>query len=238
MKAHYQLLIDTCNPETPKEFFSTNLNDSTAKVEAKKTVTLGDYLNQLIKTMQNGDDNRKPSKNYQGYINLLHKLEKEGVIINVPLSEIDNRCFISFGKFILNLPPDKGRSNYANIMKLFKCVHNKAFNHELNNNVLRFDYMKDAPVKDTKKRISLSEKQYQKFVNMDLSAIAQSGHDRMYYKELYRDFCVFLYEMKMRPADLVRLHSNDICVINGKTNLTLKANVGLNLNAQEKQRKS
>lgn len=31
-----------------------------------------------------------------------------------------------------------------------------------------------------------------------------------YYKEMYRDFCVLLYEMKSRPIDILRLHWDNI----------------------------
>ena len=49
-----------------------------------------------------------------------------------------------------------------------------------------------------------------KFCYLDLTIIPHSGVNRMFYKELYRDFCIFLYEMKMRPCDVIRLHTNNI----------------------------
>lgn len=212
MKAHYQSLYDTLSRSMDvangKMLFA--LEDKAAKFVAEKQMTLGDFLRQLI---QNGktECNKKPSKNYQKYITLLHKLEKEETIINKPLKDICNADFIRFGQFILGkLTPKEGKNNYANLMKLFKGVHTQAYNRELNDHALRYPYMKDAPTTKSHERIALTLKQYGKFCTMDLAVIPQSGVNRSFFKELYRDFCIFLYEMKMRPCDVLRLHSNDI----------------------------
>lgn len=37
------------------------------------------------------------------------------------------KCFIQFSNFVLSLSDDDGKSNYLNIMKLFKQTHKKAF---------------------------------------------------------------------------------------------------------------
>ncbi len=203
MKERHQQLIDTFNPTTPKELFS--LSDKANKVVAKKVITLGDFLKRLIHDMKTCANHQLPSKNYQTYINLLHKLEREGAIINKPLSEISNGDFIAFGKFILSLSVEEGRNNYPNIMKLFKQVHTRAAQNELNTNVLVYPYMKYAPMFESKERIALTRLQYDKFCAYDLSLIPQSGCRPMYYKELYRDFCIFLYSAFMRPCDVVNL---------------------------------
>ena len=49
-----------------------------------------------------------------------------------------------------------------------------------------------------------------KFEGLDLSVIKTGGPNRMYYKELYRDFCIFMYETKIRPCDVVKLKITDI----------------------------
>ena len=212
MKEHYQKLYETLSESLEiangKMLFS--LESKAPRIIAEKQMTFGDYVRQLI---QNGktEKNKKPSKNYQKYINLLHKLEKEGTIIDKPLKDICNADFIAFGHFILDrLTTEEGKNNYANLMKLFKAVHTQAYNRELNDNLLRYPYMKDAPIKKSKERVALTLKQYHKFCTLDLAVIPQSGVNPMFYKELYRDFCIFLYEVKMRPCDVIRLHSNDI----------------------------
>ena len=212
MKAHYQKLYETLSESLEiangKVLFS--LESEAPRIIAEKQMTFGDYVRQLI---QNGktEKNKKHSKNYQKYINLLHKLEKEGTIIDKPLKDICNADFIAFGHFILDrLTTEEGKNNYANLMKLFKAVHTQAYNRELNDNLLRYPYMKDAPIKKSKERVALTLKQYHKFCTLDLAVIPQSGVNPMLYKELYRDFCIFLYEVKMRPCDVIRLHSNNI----------------------------
>lgn len=169
--------------------------------------------------MRNGTNNKRPSKNYQVYINLLHKLEKEGNIINSPLADVCNKDFIAFSNFLLSLSDDEGRTNYYNLMKLFKQVHTKAYDEELNNNTLRFKYAQHAPVKsdeDEEKRPSLTLEQYAQFVNLDLSKVNQSGVNVEFYKSLYHNFCVFLYEMKMRPVDVLKVHSSNIVTVKGR----------------------
>lgn len=214
-KEAYQSIIEKHNPTNGKEMFE--IFHSGSKVVAKEELTIGEYLISIIKEMRNTRTNA-PSKNYQKYIGLLHKMEKEGNIIHVPLSEINNKHFIQFGAWVLSLTEKEGLYNYANIMKLFKQLHKKAYNKELNDNILRYKYMDDQPKRMSfkKKRVPLTIQKYEKFVEMDLSIISKSGVNRMYYKELYRDFCIFLYEMKMRPVDVIKAHSDNI-EFDGKT---------------------
>lgn len=200
---------------TPQQF----IDALRTGIAPKDVVTFGDFLNSLIDEMRNGTNNKRPSKNFQCYINLLHKLERESYIINVALADVCNKHFIAFSDYLLSLSDDEGRTNYYNLMKLFKQVHTKAYDKELNNNVLRFKYTEYAPVRadeDEEKRPSLTLEQYAQFVNLDLSKVAQSGVNVEFYKSLYHSFCVFLYEMKLRPVDALKLHSNNIVTLNGK----------------------
>lgn len=185
--------------------------------DEKPVITFGSFLRDLIHTLRTGTHNKRPSRNYQVYITLLHKLEKEGRIIDVPLSEISNKHFVAFGDFILSLSDKDGRSNYLNLMKLFKQVHKKAFNKELNDNVLRFKYSDEAPMyDDTGKRPSLTKQQYSDFVSLDVNSVLQSGPRKRFYASLYHDFCVFMYEAKMRPVDVLKLKFSEVVEIEGK----------------------
>lgn len=188
-------------------------------VAPNDVVTLKDYIKSLIDKMRNGTNNKRPSRNYQVYVNLLHKLEKEGNILNVPLGQINNKHFIAFGEFILSLSDDEGRTNYLNIMKLFKQVHTRACKEELNYNALCYPYADYAPTKlyeDEEKRNSLSLEEYNRFVNLDLNTVNHSGCNVEFYKTLYHNFCVFLYEMKMRPVDALKANVKNIITRNGK----------------------
>lgn len=51
----------------------------------------------------------------------------------------------------------------------------------------------------------LTIKQYKKFVSMDLNAVPHGNKSQLKHMELYKDFCIFLYETKMRPCDLIKL---------------------------------
>lgn len=191
-------------------------------------ISLGDFLHTLIDEMKNGTNNKRPSKNYQCYINLLHKLEKEKTaqyngkvsdLINVPIAEINNKCFIQFSNFILSLSDDEGRTNYLNIMKLFKQVHTKAYDRELTDTVLRFKYTDCAPLLPDEygeKPPSLTPEQYAQFVAFDVRTLRKSGSLNYELMEMYKDFCVFLYETKMRPVDVTRAHTDNIVEIDGQ----------------------
>lgn len=127
---------------SPKEFVEALERGSAPK---KDVLTLGGFINLLIDEMRNGTNNKRPSRNYQVYRNLLHKLEREGELINLPIADIANVLFIQFSNFLLSLGDDEGKSNYLNLMKLFKQVHTKAYNRELNDNAFRFHYADYAP---------------------------------------------------------------------------------------------
>lgn len=208
---------------TTDDFYNTYIGASGTSGDASvpKTnavETLGDYLRSLIDGMRNGTNNRLPSRNYQVYINLLHKLEREKRIIKVPLKDISNKHFIDFGEWLLGLKDEDGRCNYRNLMKLFKQVHTMAYDEEKNDNQFRFRYSKHAPLKEAKeKRPPLSPKQYRQFCSLDLSTVLQRGPNTEFYVELYHDFCMFLYETKSRPADVLQVKARDFVNEGGKT---------------------
>lgn len=197
-------------------------------VTPSKVATLGDFLKTLIDEMRDGTNNKRPSKNYQCYLNLLHKLEKEketqykgkvSDLITVPIAEIDNKCFIQFSNFILSLSDDEGRTNYLNIMKLFKQVHTKAYERELTDTTLRFKYTENAPLlpdEYTEKSPSLTPEQYAQFVTLNVSTLSKSGALSYELMQLYKDYCVFLYETKMRPVDVTHAHTDNIVTIDSK----------------------
>jgi integrase len=211
MKTHYHQIIDISEPQDGKELFELAIK--AVKIEAKKEITLGEYLNKLIYNMRNATGQQAPSKNYQCYITLLHKLDSEGKIINVALSKIDDDYYEIFSQFIIN---QLNGVNYIPLMKRFKTTINKAKEDKLTKQFLSYPYLKHAPrkqsdiIKATKSVAALSEEEYNEFITMDLSKISFSGKNPEYYKELYRDFCIFLYEMRTRPCDVISLHYNNI----------------------------
>lgn len=197
-------------------------------VAPSAVLTLGEFLRSLIDEMRNGTNNKRPSRNYQCYVNLLHKLEKEETaqyqgkqldLISVPISEVDNKCFIQFSKFILSLSDEEGRRNYLNIMKLFKQVHTKACDRELTDTPFRFKYTDYAPFvadTDVEKLPALTPEQYAQFVALDVRTLPKSGSLTYERMQMYKDFCIFLYETMTRPVDVTRAHAKSIASINCK----------------------
>ena len=220
-------LLDNSAVTTPKEFVDALRNGAAPS----DVITFGDFLRSLIDDMRNGANNKRPSRNYQPYRNLLHKLEKEKTasykgkkldIIDVPLSNVDNKCFIQFSDFLLSLSDEDGRTNYMRLMKLFKTVHKKAFERELTSTALRYNFAEYAPlhyVEDAEKAPSFTPEQYAQFLALDVRKLNLSKHckrQRDYeLMQMYKDYCIFLYEMQMRPADVSRAQLNNIEEING-----------------------
>ena len=66
-------LLNNSAITSPSEFVDALKSGHTAS----EVITLGSFLRSLIDEMRNGTNNKRPSKNYQCYINLLHKLERE-----------------------------------------------------------------------------------------------------------------------------------------------------------------
>jgi hypothetical protein len=219
MKSYWKNLLDSGEFSSGKELFSS-ITDDTA---TNKEYTFGEYTQKVIRVLKESK-NQKPSKNYQLYISLFHALEKEGKIINLPVSDVNNDRFKQFGKWINNrIMPDCKGNNYVGLMKNFSATFNRARKEGLTNNTLSYQYMIDAPTnndvftgnaKDLLERggnvKSITKSQYNKFCKMDLSKIKDLEKVPVYYKELYRDFCILLYELKSRPADIVKLHSDNI----------------------------
>lgn len=211
MMQQYQVALKSDEFDSPAELKRFVETGEKSVIEKPKVMTLGDYLKSLIYDMKH-EKNRMPSKNYQNYITLLHKLESEGKIIKVAINAVDDSHFIAFGKYILLQLKGK---NYLGLMKMFHTTLVKARRSKLTDKVLDYPYRKDAPNdiekawKKAKNGIdTITEEQLATFKEMDLLSVVDKrdvGH-----AEMYRDFCVFLYEMKMRPCDVVKLHKNDI----------------------------
>lgn len=219
MRCKYQTVLDTCNPQTPAEL--KHMIETGSTVEAAKIITLENYLRLLIQGMKE-ESTQMPSKNYQCYLTLLHKLEEaskrkdkyKADFLSIPINEITDIHFERFGKYICTA---LNGVNYIGLMKRFRSTLTKAKEARLTQNELSYKYRKDMPKdvqKATEKAIKgvdiLTEKQYKQFINIDLSKVPCGNKVQIKHMELYRDFCIFLYETKMRPCDLVKLKVSDI----------------------------
>lgn len=212
----FELINNTFLPDTCDELLRLYnqatfvKNESTVRI---KKETLGDFLWKMIEEQKNctGHFIQKPSSTYQQYLNLYHKLESEGRIIDVPIDEIDNQHCIRFSDYILNQL--KG-TNYKNLMKWFVAVHNRSVEQGKNNNQFSFKVSASAPQKDASAIRALTKDQLAKFENYDLSLLLNESTPKKTVKQydLYRDFALFMYEMKLRPIDTVKLTYNNVLV--------------------------
>lgn len=190
--------------------------------EKKKEMTLGEFLATVIEELKN-PTKRKPSANFMTYQSLESKLRQEQTVIKTPISKVNRDSFVRFSNWILAQKNVKGTGkNYISLMKLLIATVNRARKAGLTEYTPNFPYMDYAPAinKISEKASdlnndggtvkSLSPEQYQEFINLDLDTIKLHKIHMNYFKELYRDFCILLYEMKSRPIDIMKLRWENI----------------------------
>ena len=199
-----------------KELFSCDPDN----LPKQKAYSVQDFLYDLIAEMKN-PTNRKPTKTVQNYITLLHALEKEGKVWNTSLELVTDEEFKQFGEWIKTREVSNGKgNNYLALMKSFKAMINKAVDKELTTAVLRYKFRNDMPSHEEQPISaqnlydyggnvkSLSPEQYQSFVECNIQVDCNENGENA--TELYKDFCVLMYEMKMRPMDMIKLHWDNI----------------------------
>lgn len=208
---------------TPEGYASPLMSRAVKRTHpSKPEKNLREWLDEIIEEIKN-PSRLKPSASYQGYLTLRRKLETEGKLINQPLSAFGDDSFVQLIKWLGKQKGKNGKGvNYIGTMKMFAATLSRARKARLITYRPDFPYMDYAPVyKVTDKAKdfltnggairSLTDEQYEQFVSMDLSEIKLARGAKMeYYKELYRDFCMLLYEMKSRPIDILRLHWENI----------------------------
>lgn len=209
---------------TPQEFIDALKCGS----EPSKTITLGDFVRTEIYQQKHVNDNNKPTGSYHSRINFLNKLEREKTarykgkivdLIDVPIEEVDDACFEQYGKYILSLPNKEGRTNYDNLMITFQAVVSDARGQHLTKTMLTYRYadFKPSDLKKPKEKLPpLTLNQYDQFVRLDVNLFPVKGRLSHELMGLYRDICIFLYETRMRPADVVKARYDCIKIINGK----------------------
>lgn len=172
-----------------------------------KTMSLREYLENYIFELKNPNIKKK-SANYQNYITLLHALEEQGTILKLPVSEITDTEFKQFVNWVVN----RGK-NMKKLCSNFKATINSAINKGLTKNNLLYKYEKDIPA-HTPKTPTISTKDYKRFVDLDVRYIAVSGPNPMFYKQLYKDICIMVFETGMRPVDIITMNYNNIITEN------------------------
>ena len=218
----FRLVNETFKPATCQELYRLYECSTKMMADGSRTVkkeTLGDFLIKMIGQQKDctGFHFGLPSSTYQQYLNLLRKLELEGELINVPIEDIDTAHCKQFSNFIIG---DLDGVNYRNLIKYFKAVHNRAVEQGKNNHPIVFSGVKGA--KNAKKKTderregirALTKKQLEAFEQYDLSQLL--GHftpkKALESYEIYRDFAVFMYELKLRPIDTVKMKYENIFV--------------------------
>lgn len=223
IKEHWQKMLDTATQNNiqinnGKELFA--YGRELERMQNNEVLTLGGYLEQLITRMRTWNDNKRPSKNFQLYITLLHKLQQEGQIISTPIAQIADTHYQAFGAWLLN-----GNGSYKNNMVHFKATINKAKADNLTAVNLQYNYKvaitnnADTEEKAIKRNDVdvLTMTQFEQFKAMDLATSPKMPRNA----ELFRDFCIFMYEARTRPCDTLKLTTTNIVTKEGNQSLCL-----------------
>jgi integrase len=219
----YKEVLEAADINTPVELFQRYdaiqaiIDEEDRKTKAK-ALTLGEYVEVCIEEYKN-PSSRHPSANYVPYLTLLHKLQKEGNIINTKVYNLSRQTQAEWVKWILS-SNNKGKgNNFNSLNKMLQAIINKAYKSGLSEYKANYPWRDYAPVinpgeqkayklikRGTEGQVkSLSSEQYQTFVNMDLRDVSWRVNHISYYNELYRDYCILLYELKSRPMDVLKL---------------------------------
>ena len=171
----------------------------------------------------------RPSGNWMVYASLLRRLREEGCVGKVAVRRVADRDFVRFVRWLLK--ERKGRG-FLGVMKSFTALINRARKARLTRYVADFPYRDYAPRSRSAAGSaadvlaaggtvrSLSPDQWQAFLSLDLSRVRIVAGPRMaFWKEVFRDFCRLLYELKSRPIDVLQLHAGNFAVnpANGRT---------------------
>lgn len=182
------------------------------KVVAHKVMTLGDYLDFIIQCFEKGQrlngDTIKPSRNYVVYKTLKSKLIQEGRIINTPISEVGDNEVEAFSTYVKRKLNGK---NYTNLLKTLCATVRKAVSQKLSDVTLHFKISDHAPIEDDDKGvIALTLEQYGIFEQYDIKTLPVLRVKSARRYELFHDICIFFYEMKLRPCDIIALRSESV----------------------------
>ena len=184
------------------------------KLRIGRNMTVGEWLERTIYDLK-FPTRMKPSSTWQCYQCLFNKLKAEGNIFDLPVCKVNDRTFRQLIRHIQN------KSNFMGTMKVFTALINRARKQRLTKYVADFPYANYQPKRkqsNTARIValggnvrSLSTSQWNAFLNLDLDRIRiANGPHMAYWKEVYRDFCILLYEMKSRPIDILTLHRDNI----------------------------
>lgn len=186
------------------------------KWRMSRKMTVGQWLQRVICDLRN-PSRLKPTSNYQVYQSLYNKLLREGSILSMPVKNVNDRTFRRLIKWMGSKP------NYEGTLKTFTALINRAHRARLTRYRADFPYRDFAP--KTSRRLSgasailssggtvnsLSLSQWHEFLSMQLEDVPiKDGPKMHYWKEVYRDFCILLYELKSRPIDVLQLHSSSL----------------------------
>lgn len=189
------------------------------KIRISRKMTVGEWLERVIYDLKH-PVRLKPTSNYQVYISLQHKLEEEGEIILKPLSTVGDKTFRQLIKWLIK----HKKRNFEGTLKTFSALVNRARKARLIKYSANFpyrDYIPKAKKEESAMELlfmggnilSLTKEQYSAFINIDLNEIKLHGGPHLdYWKELYLDFCIFLYELKSRPIDVLKLHEENFAL--------------------------
>lgn len=210
------LIVASRNPSTIKEFLQFYDNDS-----AKKTNTLGEFLEMIMEEQRRPTDGRAVSLGWRHTKTIIRKMDQLGYI-NYPLSHIGNAFYIQFCNDIKsgNAPDamhgdshDQGCHGYRGSVSTFKTLLNKAYRKGLISEEITYDWSKEMPLRpdnvDMARMNVPTEEEWEKFLKLDLRHYTYANRD-IHRLEMMRAVVIVLVETLSRPVDVIRMKKSDI----------------------------
>lgn len=206
--------ISTYHPTTAKELWAYIFEPTTTQSDNN---TLGAFLLSHIKRLKYPTDGL-PSGNYRLFITLYNHLERQNTIINKPIADITDNDFKAFGDYLLT----KTNARYLDVMKNFKTVHRKAVETGKASALLTYkptltlNNKQRKEIKSTTKAV-LSDKDLQKFIDLDVATLPRFGTCTIKHMQLYKDTCLLMLWCFGRPIDVISWEECNLQSENGNT---------------------
>ena len=204
----YREAIEKYNPATAVELI--NIVTGKECKERKAIPTYGEYLMQYYARRK-----EEASTSHQQFHALINKLifakdrndEYRYNFFDIPLNKVDDEVYKRFCDYVAK--PLKGE-NFDNTTTQFKTVFNDARKKNIVSRQLTYKAKNSLiidPYKELKKQDDkpiLNEEQYKQLLTMDLTPFLK-GEESIQELELYRDFCILLFELSSRPMDIATM---------------------------------
>lgn len=207
-RAMYEGLIQTSQAKTPTEL--VNFIETAKRIETSKQLTLGQYIERFIKYKKSRTRDYGISGGYKVYLALLNKVVRAGMA-DISIADVDNKAYKRFCQYLKTHEP----ANSKNMASYLKTVLRYAHNEGHNDHSITYQYGKDAPKQGTKERKAFTKEQLRAFMNFNNEKLTKQVR-RFNRLQTFKHICFFIYALRIRPNDVIKMKKANFKNIGGK----------------------